>query len=107
MSPSSQHDVDAVFDALDADLDRACALSLDALTTRQQLAVLERCEKLRRRIPALEHPLINSLARQAPSLELGGTLPHALAEWTLISRTEASRRIKEARDLGIRHGLTG
>lgn len=96
-----------MFDALDADLDRACALSLDALTTQQQLAVLERCEKLRRRIPALEHPLINSLARQAPSLELGGTVSHALAAWTLISRTEASRRIKEARDLGIRHGLTG
>ena len=51
--------------------------------------------------------MINSLARQAPSLELGGTLAHAIAEATLISRTEAARRIKEARDLGPRHGLTG
>jgi hypothetical protein len=32
---------------------------------------------------------------------------HALAEATLISRSEASRRINEARDLGPRHGLTG
>ena len=107
MGPSSQQDVDGVFDALDAALDRACALSFDALNPRQQLAVLERCEKLRRRIPAIEHPLINSLAHQSPSLELGGTASHAIAEATLISRAEASRRIKEARDLGTRHGLTG
>jgi hypothetical protein len=107
VSPSSQQDVDAVFDALDADLDRACALSFDALNARQQLTILERCEKLRRRIPALEHPLINSLARQAPSEELGGTLTHAITESTLISRGEAARRVKEARDLGTRHGLTG
>ena len=96
-----------MFDALDAEVDRACALSLDALNPQQQLAVLERCERLRRRIPAIEHPLINSLARQTPSLELGGTLSHALTERTLISRAEASRRIKEAQDLGPRHGLTG
>ncbi|OBI37960.1 HNH endonuclease signature motif containing protein [Mycobacterium colombiense] len=107
MSSSDQQDVDAVFDALDAAWDRACGLNFDALHPQQQLAVLRRCEKLRRRIPAVEHPLINSLARQAPSLELGGTVVHALTEATLISRTEASRRITEARDLGPRHGLTG
>ncbi len=96
-----------MFDALDAEVDRACALVLDALTVQQQLAVLERCERLRRRIPVIEHPLLNSLARQAPLQELGGGLAHALTERTLISRHEASRRIKEARDLGPRHGLTG
>ncbi|MDM4140745.1 HNH endonuclease signature motif containing protein [Mycobacterium sp. FLAC0960] len=104
---TDQQDIDAVFDALDAAWDRVCALNVDALNPRQQLAVLERCEKQRRRIPAVEHPVINSLARQAPSVELGGTVVHAIAEATLISRTEASRRLKEARDLGPRHGLTG
>ncbi|AGP65749.1 hypothetical protein OEM_42140 [Mycobacterium intracellulare subsp. yongonense 05-1390] len=107
MSSTGLPDVDAVFDALDAEVDRACALVLDALTVQQQLAVLERCERLRRRIPAIEHPLLNSLARQTPSQELGGGLAHALTERTLISRHEASRRITEARDLGPRHGLTG
>lgn len=107
MGSSSRDEILEVFDALDAELNRACALSFDALTTREQLAMLERCKKVRRRLPAIEHPLINSLARQAPSEELGGTLPHAIAEATLISRGEASRRIKEARDLGPRHGLTG
>ncbi|MCA2359264.1 HNH endonuclease [Mycobacterium intracellulare] len=107
MSSTGLPDVDAVFDALDAEVDRACALVLDALTVQQQLAVLERCERLRRRIPVIEHPLLNSLARQGPSQELGGGLAHALTERTLISRHEASRRIKEAADLGQRHGLTG
>ncbi|MEE2853571.1 MAG: HNH endonuclease signature motif containing protein [Actinomycetota bacterium] len=107
MSSSGQQDVDAVFDALDAAWDRACALDYEALNPQQQLMALRRCEKQRRRIPAVEHPLINSLARQAPSVDLGGTVVHALAEATLISRTEAARRVKEARDLGPRHGLTG
>ncbi|ETZ27121.1 HNH endonuclease signature motif containing protein [Mycobacterium intracellulare] len=107
MSSTGLPDVDAVFDALDAEVDRACALVLDALTVQQQLAVLERCERLRRRIPVIEHPLLNSLARQVPSQDLGGGLSHALTECTLISRHEASRRIKEAADLGQRHGLTG
>ncbi|WP_406814530.1 HNH endonuclease signature motif containing protein [Mycobacterium sp. M23085] len=97
----------AAFDTIDAALDELVGYDCDALAAREQLAVLERCETVRRRLPAVEHPLIDSLARQAPSAELGGTLTHALTEATLISRTEASRRIKEARDLGSRHGLTG
>ncbi|WP_156765661.1 13E12 repeat family protein, partial [Mycobacterium sp. 1245499.0] len=104
---SDEQDVEAAFDALDAAWDRVCALNVDALKPRQQLAVLARCEKQRRRIPAVEHPVINSLARQAPSVELGATVVHAIAEATLISRAEAARRLKEARDLGPRHGLTG
>jgi len=107
VSPSSRHEIDAVFDALDADLDRASELSFDALTAQEQLALLERCERVRRRIPAVEHPLINSVTRQATPEELGGKLSHAIAEWALISRAEASRRIKEATDLGPRRGLTG
>ena len=97
----------AAFDALDAAFDKVAGLDFDALATPEQLALLERCERLRRRIPAVEHPLINSVARQATAEELGGKLSHAMAEWTLISRAEASRRIREAADLGPRRGLTG
>ncbi|OBH98724.1 HNH endonuclease signature motif containing protein [Mycobacterium sp. E2733] len=79
----------------------------DDLATREQLAMLERCEKVRRQLPAIEHPLINNLTRQATAEELGGKLSHAIAESTLVSRAEASRRIKEATDLGPRRGLTG
>jgi hypothetical protein len=51
--------------------------------------------------------LINHLARQASVEELGGKLDHALADRLRISRAEATRRVKEAADLGPRHGLTG
>ncbi|WP_156669568.1 DUF222 domain-containing protein, partial [Mycobacterium sp. E3339] len=107
MSPSGHPDVDAVFDDLDAVLARVRALPVDALNVHQQLAMLERSEKVRRQLPALEHPVINTLGRQATAEELGGTLPQAIAEATLISRAEASRRVKEAIELGPRHGLTG
>ncbi|OBG67689.1 HNH endonuclease signature motif containing protein [Mycobacterium sp. E735] len=107
MSPDGHPDAEAVFDDLDAVLARARALPVDAMTVRQQLAMLERCEQARRQLPALEHPVINSLAHQATPEELGGTLAHAIAEATLVSRAEASHRVKEAVDLGPRRGLTG
>jgi len=97
----------AAVDEFDAAFDRVAEFDCEALTTREQLALLERFERMRRRLPALEHPLINSVARQATAEELGGKLSHAIAEATLISRAEASRRVKEAADLGPRHGLTG
>jgi hypothetical protein len=97
----------AAFDAVEAALDGVAALDCDALTAPEWLEWLERCERLRRRIPALEHEPINHLARQATPEELGGKLSHAIAEWTLISRAEASRRIREAADLGPRRAVTG
>jgi hypothetical protein len=99
--------ITAAFDALDAAVDGVAELKFEALTTREWLALLERCERVRRRLPAVEHPLINHLARQATAEELRGKLAHAIADWTLISRAEASRRIHEAADLGERRGLTG
>ncbi|MCV7413418.1 hypothetical protein AWC05_03095 [Mycobacterium florentinum] len=95
------------FDTIDAAFDELVSHDCDALATRELMALLERCEKVRRRLPAVEHPFINNLVRQATPQEIGGKLSHAIAEATLISRSEASRRIREAADLGPRHGLTG
>lgn len=81
----------ADFDALEAVLDKLLVHDCDALATREQLALLARCERLRRNLQALEHPLINALASQATPEELGGKLSHAIAEATLISRAEAAR----------------
>jgi len=97
----------AAFDTINAAFDELIGYDCDALATPEQLALLERCETVRRRLPAIEHPLINNLARQATAEELGGKLSHAIAEWTLTSRAEAARRIREAVDLGPRRGLTG
>ena len=51
-----------MFDALEAEFKRALDLRCDALTTPEHLAVLQRCEKLRRWLPAVEHPVINQLS---------------------------------------------
>ncbi|MGO9508116.1 MAG: DUF222 domain-containing protein, partial [Mycobacterium sp.] len=97
----------AALDVLDTAVDVVGELNFDALTTRESLALLERIESVRRRLPVPEHKLINNLAHAATAEELGGKLSHAIAERTLISRAEASRRIKEAADLGPRRALTG
>ncbi|WP_342167434.1 HNH endonuclease [Mycobacterium avium subsp. hominissuis] len=107
MGCSSREEIVKVFDALDAAVDRLGELSFDALTPRECLSLLQRCETVRRRLPAVEHPLINALARDASPAELGGRLSHAIAEATLISRAEAARRVHTAADLGPRVGLTG
>lgn len=99
--------ITAAVDALNVAVDAVVALNVDALTTPEHFALLESVEAVRRRLPAAEHASINHLARQATAEELGGKLSHALAEWMLISRAEAARRIREAADLGERHGLSG
>jgi hypothetical protein len=96
-----------VLDALDAALDAAVELDCDTLSPPELLALLQRVERVRRRLPVVEHRAINKLAREATPAELGGTLPHAVAQWTLTSRAEATRRVREAADLGERCGLTG
>jgi Domain of unknown function (DUF222) len=107
MGSSTREEIGAVLDALDADLDRACALSFEALTTPERLRILARLEKAARRLPAPGHALINQLAHQATPVELGGRLPHVVADRLRITRSEANRRVAEASDLGPRQALTG
>jgi hypothetical protein len=107
MLANSREEIVEVFDALEADLGRALGLSFDVLTAPERLAMLERCETVRRQLPAVEHPLINQIAEQTDATELGGKLPGALANRLRISRGEASRRIHEAADLGERKAITG
>ena len=107
MPASSRAEVAEVLDALDATLDRACELSFDALTTPERLRILQRLERVARRLPAVEHGLINQIREQASEPELGAKLPRALADRLRITRREASRRVAEAADLGRRRALTG
>jgi len=106
VSSSSREDFVEIFDALDADLDRVCELSFEALTTPELLRMLERPEKVARRLPVAGHGLINQLVQQATDDELGGKLSHALADRLRITRAEAKRRVGEAADLGPRRALT-
>ncbi|WP_139829633.1 DUF222 domain-containing protein, partial [Mycobacterium gastri] len=107
MLSDSREGLVAVLDNLDAALNRVLELSGEVLTVPECLTLLQRCEVVRRRLPAAEHPLINTLAEQADPGELGGKLPFALAQRLRITRGEASRRISEAADLGPRRALTG
>lgn len=107
MRSGSREEIVEVFDGLDAYLKRALDLSFDVLSTPESLAMLQRCETLRRRLSAVEHPLVNQLGEQASQTELGGKLSFALAARLLITRAEANRRIGEAADLGPRRAMTG
>lgn len=106
-SISSREEILEAFDGLDAALDRVLALDCATLSTRERLALLQRCERVRRRLPAVEHPLINEVVRGGEPSELGGSVAHALADQCSLSRTDATRRIHEAADLGPRRSLTG
>jgi hypothetical protein len=75
----SERDVVAAFDRLDAAVEELTALGFDALTTPERLALLERCERVRRLLPVAAHPLLNQLQDQASRDELGGSLAQALA----------------------------
>jgi DNA-binding GntR family transcriptional regulator len=92
MSSTSREEVREVFDALDALAERACELSFDVLTTPELMRMLERLEKVARRLPAPGHGLINQLVAQATPAELGGKLPHVVADRLRITRSEAARR---------------
>jgi hypothetical protein len=107
MNPSSREEIVEVFNALDDDADRLCALSFDAFRTPERMRALERLERVCRRLRAPQHTLINQVRAQASEEELGGKLRTALADRLRITKAEAGRRIDEAEDLGERRALTG
>jgi hypothetical protein len=107
MCSSDRDEVEAAFAALDAQVDRVCELSFDALTTPERLRLLQRLETIARRLPVPGHALINQVSEQSDATELGGKLSHALADRLHISRGEAARRVDEAADLGPRRAITG
>jgi hypothetical protein len=107
MRSNSREEIEEVFDALDVQMDRACELSFGALTTPELMRMLERLEKVARQLPVPGHGLINQVVAQATPAELGGKLPHVVADRLRITRGEATRRVAEAADLGPRQALTG
>src|SRR5215218_7757770 len=92
--------------AMRAELDAAMVESVDGSAAERAAATAE-FEVLVRQLPALQHRLVNGLAR-VPAEELGeSSVAAALSTLLRISSTEAHRRIKEAKDLGPRAALTG
>jgi hypothetical protein len=107
MLANSREEIVDVFDALQTAVSRLVGLSFETLTTPERLGFLERLEEETRRLPVPRHALINGVRREATAAELGGKLPHVLADRLRITRAEAARRIDEAAVLGQRSALTG
>ena len=62
---------------------------------------MARMEQNLRRAPAVAHPMINRLVAEASPQALGGkSLADVLCTGLKISKSEATRRIADARDLG-------
>jgi hypothetical protein len=107
MRSSDCEDVEGDFAALHEVVSRVVGHSYDALTTPERLVLLEKLEHEARRLVYPRHELVNQIAEQATSEELGGKLSHALADRLHITRAAAARQVAEAADLGPRRAITG
>jgi Domain of unknown function (DUF222) len=100
--------ISAAYDALDTAFETVAALSYDTLDTAATLRYQDRLELLRRRLPATEHQLLAHAQTLTTPKEIGAkSWADVLAIRLRISGTEATRRVKEAEDLGPRTALTG
>lgn len=99
-------EVTAAFDALSAAEAQLRALDIDALSPAVRLRALERMETARRRQVAWSHDVIASLDQEDPAA-VGGPLHKVVADWLRISCAEASRRVRDVRQLSRRLTLTG
>jgi len=111
MTSSALADRDAALgalDAIDAALDTLASASLGGFAPPELLEVLNRLEVLARRGPSVEHRVIHQLKADARPGELGATTwSKVLAGRLRVSAGEATRRIKDAADLGPRNAVSG
>ncbi|MBI3213089.1 MAG: DUF222 domain-containing protein, partial [Mycobacterium sp.] len=100
--------VKAALERFEAAAAEFAALSLDALSPVDLLAVADRREALRRAQGAVDHRIVGRLAAECDPRELGAkNMAEVLAARLRISRAEARRRIADAADLGPRTAMTG
>ena len=98
----------AALEAYESAAARLAALSPIALSATDMLAVLDRREAVARADAAVDHRLIGRLVGECDPRELGArSMTEVLAVRLRISRSEANRRIAEARDLAPRVAITG
>ncbi|AKK27727.1 HNH endonuclease signature motif containing protein [Mycobacterium sp. EPa45] len=88
--------------------DKIAALPADAMTAPELLSVLERIERLRRLLPAVEHSVLTQLQSQTTPVDLGAKSWRAvLTNRLAITGADAARRLSDAAELGPRQSLTG
>ena len=93
---------------LRAAFDAFAACDLGALTRTELVAVMDEYETLTCRLPALWHRLLTRLQAESSSREMGAKSWNEVLRirWRL-SKAEAGRRLREAKQLGPRRTLTG
>ncbi len=99
-------EVTAVLDALDAAVAATGELDLDKFAPAVRLRALERMETARRRQVAVSHDVIAGLAKEDAS-DVGGPVHKVIADWLRISCADASRRLRDVKQLSPRLTLTG
>ena len=111
MSSGAVHDREAIgaaWAALDTAVDVVAGLSYDVLDHRELAAVVDRIERLARRLPAMERPLLARMAAEVSPTELGAaSLREVLRSRLRISGADARRRLAEAAELGPRTAISG
>ncbi len=98
--------MDAALDALDTAVAQIGTLNFDALSPVVRLRALERMESSRRRQIAVNHDVIAGLDKEEAA-DVGGPVHKVIADWLRISPAEASRRVRDVRQLSKRLTLTG
>jgi hypothetical protein len=105
---SDREAITAALDRFEAAQAELAALSFDALTAPETLAVKDRLAKIERRQGAVDHRLTCQLTSQASSVELGGkSWTDVLSHRLRIGRGAARRSLDEAAELGPRTAMTG
>lgn len=72
---STREDIVAAYDNLDRAFETVAALSYDVLTATERQRLLSRLETHRRRLAAVEHPLINRGDTRAERVRTQSSLP--------------------------------
>jgi Domain of unknown function (DUF222) len=105
---ASRDTVKAIYDELEAALEKAAALPCDALTTPKLIELLTRRERLFSALPMIDHMLINRLTAEGDPEAVGASSwAGALATALRISKKEARRRMTSAEVMGPRQALSG
>jgi hypothetical protein len=100
--------VKAALEAFEASAEALAGLSLDALSHIDLLAVLDRVEAVKRRVAMIEYRMVGRLAAEAAPRDLGAkSMGEVLSRRLRISRSEARRRIADARLLTPRTAVSG
>jgi hypothetical protein len=88
--------------------DKVAAQPSTGMPAPELLTVLERVERLRRLLPAVEHAVVTQLQSQTTPVDMGAkSWRSVLATRLGISGVDATRRLTDAAELGPRQPLTG